>query len=70
MHRFTGTAVPEHMSVKNAHKYGAWIGICGELAADTSLTKTFLKMGIDEFSVSPGFVLKLRDTVRNINLSD
>lgn len=58
------------MSAKNAHKNGAWIGICGELAADTSLTKKFLKMGIDELSVSPGFVLKVRDTVRNINLSE
>lgn len=53
----------------NAHKNGAWIGICGELAADTSLTKEFLKMGIDELSVSPGYVLTLRDTVRNLDLS-
>lgn len=57
------------LSAENAHKAGAWIGICGELAADTSLTETFLRMGIDELSVSPSFVLKLRDTVRNINLS-
>lgn len=57
------------MSAKNAHANGAWIGICGELAADTSLTETFLRMGIDELSVSPSFVLKLRDTVRNIDLS-
>ena len=57
------------LSAENAHKSGAWIGICGELAADTSLTETFLRMGIDELSVSPSFVLKLRDTVRNINLS-
>ena len=56
------------MSAINAHKNGAWIGICGELAADTSLTETFLKMGIDELSVSPTFVLKVRDTVRNIDL--
>ena len=52
----------------NAHKYGKWIGICGELAADTSLTERFLRMGIDELSVSPSYVLKVRDTVRNINL--
>lgn len=58
------------LSAKNAHKAGAWIGICGELAADTSLTETFLRMGIDELSVSPSFVLKLRDTVRKIDLSD
>lgn len=57
------------MSAQNAHKYGAWIGICGELAADTSLTETFLRMGIDELSVSPSFVLPLRDAVRSIDLS-
>lgn len=57
------------ISVENAHRHGAWIGICGELAADTSLTETFLKMGIDELSVSPGFVLKVRNKVRNIDLS-
>ena len=56
------------LSAENAHKHGAWIGICGELAADTSLTETFLRMGIDELSVSPAFVLKVRDTVRKINL--
>ena len=43
--------------------------ICGELAADTTLTETFLRMGIDELSVSPTFVLKVRDAVRNIGLS-
>jgi phosphoenolpyruvate-protein phosphotransferase len=57
------------MSAVNAHKHGAWIGICGELAADVSLTKTFLKMGIDELSVSPGYVLKVRNEVRNTDLS-
>lgn len=57
------------LSAQNAHKHGAWIGICGELAADTTLTETFLRMGIDEFSVSPGFVLKVRNEVRNIDLS-
>ncbi len=54
----------------NAHKNGKWIGICGELAADTSLTETFLRMGIDELSVSPSYVLKVRDVVRSINLSE
>ncbi len=58
------------LSAKNAHENGAWIGICGELAADTSLTETFLRMGIDELSVSPTFVLKVREAVRNINLSE
>lgn len=57
------------MSAKSAHANGAWIGICGELAADTSLTETFLRMGIDELSVSPPFVLPLREKVRSLDLS-
>ena len=57
------------MSAKNAHEHGAWIGICGELAADISLTKSFLQMGIDELSVSPSFVLKIRDAVRKTDMS-
>lgn len=57
------------MSAENAHKHGAWIGICGELAADTTLTERFLRMGIDELSVSPAFVLKVRDAVRRVNLN-
>ncbi len=56
-------------SAQSAHKHGAWIGICGELAADTSLTERFLRMGIDELSVSPTFVLKLREAVRSVGLS-
>ncbi|MGM9551935.1 MAG: phosphoenolpyruvate--protein phosphotransferase [Lachnospiraceae bacterium] len=58
------------ISAENAHKNGAWIGICGELAADTTLTETFLRMGIDELSVSPAYVLKLRDTVRNTKIAN
>lgn len=58
------------MSAENAHKHGKWIGICGELAADTTLTEAFLRMGIDELSVSPSFVLKVRDTVRKLDLSE
>lgn len=57
------------MAAESAHRYGKWIGICGELAADTTLTETFLRIGIDELSVSPSFVLKVRDTVRSIDLS-
>ncbi|MCR4955728.1 MAG: phosphoenolpyruvate--protein phosphotransferase [Lachnospiraceae bacterium] len=57
------------MSAKNAHEHGAWIGICGELAADTELTETFLRMGIDELSVSASFVLKVRERIRSIDLS-
>lgn len=55
-------------AAKNAHAHGKWIGICGELAADTSLTETFLRIGIDELSVSPPYILPLRDTVRNIRI--
>ncbi|MGN1468076.1 MAG: phosphoenolpyruvate--protein phosphotransferase [Ruminococcus sp.] len=55
-------------AAQNAHANNAWIGICGELAADTSLTETFLRMGIDELSVSPSFVLAVRDKVRSIDL--
>lgn len=57
------------MAAQNAHKHGAWIGICGELAADTTLTERFMRMGIDELSVSPTFVLKVRNAVRNLDLS-
>ncbi len=49
--------------VDNAHKAGIWAGICGELGADTSLTKEFLKMGVDELSVSPGRILPIRKIV-------
>ncbi len=54
------------MTVENGHKEGSWVGICGELAADTSLTKTFLDMGVDELSVSPGQVLRLRKVIREL----
>ncbi len=57
------------MSADNAHRHGTRIGICGELAADTNLTETFLRMGIDELSVSPAFVLEVRDKVRSLDLS-
>ena len=51
------------MAAKNAHAGGAWIGICGELAADTSFTQTFLDYGVDALSVSPPFVLPVKDAV-------
>ena len=57
------------LSIKNAHKSGAWVGICGELASDISLTERFLRMGIDELSVSPSYILKVRDAIRKIDLS-
>ena len=52
------------MAAENAHAEGAWIGICGELGADLELTETFLKMGLDELSVSPSMVLPLRKKIR------
>ncbi len=55
-------------TVKNAHKEGKWVGICGELAADLTLTEEFLKMGIDELSVSPSYILALRDKIRKTDL--
>ena len=54
------------MTVDNGHKAGIWVGICGELGADESLTEEFVNMGLDELSVSPSSVLKIRDRVRNI----
>jgi phosphotransferase system enzyme I (PtsI) len=57
------------MTIENAHKGGAWCGICGELGADTTLTETFLRMGIDELSVSPSKILAVRDAVRKLDLS-
>ena len=51
------------MVVENAHKYGKWAGICGELGADLELTDEFMKMGVDELSVAPGMILKLRKRI-------
>ena len=52
---------------QNAHAHGKWAGICGELASDTELTKTFLDFNIDELSVSPSQVLKIREVIRNLD---
>lgn len=57
------------MVVDNAHKKGIWAGICGELGADPELTQTFLKMGVDELSVSPGRILTLRKIIRETDVS-
>ena len=54
------------MVIDNAHKEGIWAGICGELGADMELTETFIRMGIDELSVSPGFVLPIRKIIREM----
>ncbi len=56
------------MTVENGHKHGCWVGICGELGADTELTEDFVRMGIDELSVSPSFVLPIRKIIRNIKM--
>ncbi len=52
------------MVIDNGHKENCWVGICGELGADTTLTAEFIKMGIDELSVSPTFVLPVRKVIR------
>lgn len=56
------------MVVDNGHKGGCWVGICGELGADTELTGTLLRMGFDELSVSPSMILKVREAIRNTRL--
>lgn len=53
--------------IDNAHKHNTWVGICGELGADITLTEKFIKMGIDELSVSPNFILPIRSGIRNCN---
>jgi len=57
------------MTVEAAHKAGIWCGICGELAGDLTLTEAFLRMGVDELSVSSSTILKLREKVRSLDLS-
>lgn len=56
------------MVVENAHKAGKWAGICGELGADLTLTEEFVRMGVDELSVAPSMVLKLRERIRKMHL--
>lgn len=58
------------MIVDNAHKCGKWAGICGELGADTALTEQFVRMGVDELSVAPSMVLKLRRIVREMKAEE
>lgn len=57
------------MVVENAHKCGKWAGICGELGADLELTEKFVRMGVDELSVAPSMVLKVRKAVRETSFS-
>ncbi len=54
------------MVVENGHREGIWVGICGELGADTSLTEEFIKLGVDELSVSPGYILPIRKIIRSV----
>lgn len=54
------------MVVDNAHKAGKWAGICGELGADPELTENFVRMGVDELSVAPSSVLRLRKLIREL----
>ena len=56
-------------TIEAGHRHGCWVGICGELGADAELTETFLRMGIDELSVSPAAVLPLRKRIRDLDLS-
>ena len=58
------------MVVDNAHKCGKWVGICGELGADPTLTEQFVRMGLDELSVAPSMVLKLRKIVREMKVEE
>ena len=58
------------MVVENAHKSGIPVGICGELAADVELTDDFLRMGVDELSVAPSMVLRLRKVVRELTVKE
>ena len=57
------------MTVENAHKAGKWVGICGELGADLELTEEFVRMGVDELSVAPSMVLRLRKVIREMKLT-
>ena len=54
------------MTIEKGHKGGVWVGICGELGADMELTEQFVKMGVDELSVSPSFILPIREMIRNV----
>lgn len=56
------------MTIESAHRAGIWVGMCGELGSDLSITETFLRMGVDEFSVAPYSVLPLRQQIRSIDL--
>ena len=74
LERFADTHHPAvlkliQMTIDAGHRHNIWVGICGELGADLTLTETFLKMGIDELSVNAKSVLPLRGTVRSVSLN-
>ncbi len=74
LERFSDTHHPAvlksiQMTIDAGHRHGTWVGICGELGADPTLTETFLRMGVDELSVNPKSVLPLRKIVRSVDLS-
>ena len=56
-------------TIEAGHRHNCWVGICGELGADPKLTETFLRMGVDELSVSPSSILPLRKIVRSLDLT-
>ena len=56
-------------TVEAGHRHGCWVGICGELGADLTLTEAFLRMGVDELSVTPPAILPLRKQIRSLDLS-
>ena len=74
LERFSDTHHPAvlkaiQMTIEAGHRHGTWVGICGELGADPTLTETFLRMGVDELSVNAKSVLPLRKIIRSIDLS-
>ena len=56
-------------TIEAGHRHNCWVGICGELGADQTLTETFLRMGVDELSVSPSAILPLRKIIRSLDLT-
>ncbi len=56
------------MTTENAHKYGKWVSVCGELGADPALTETFIRMGVDELSMAPSMILKIRKVIRQLHI--
>lgn len=63
------TSYKYKVTIENGHKHDCWVGICGELGADLTLTQIFIQMGIDELSVSPSFVLPVRKNIRDTRIN-